>query len=295
MGASSSATVGERVIPPFEATHIPDLGNLWLGPLSSAVYLSRLKEKGITHIVTVGDFPGLPKLRQLKRFIIPVDDWPSSNLLSELKDVIPFIKAGLAKGGVLVHCAAGVSRSASIVILTLMHEKHIPAETAIKIVQGYRSVVWPNDGFRRQIALFEEKFNYIPPTEPLDKSLWLPSREEQLGRFERAPKLSTNTPKKSHVCDACGQIFDLEDSLYRHVLEAHPRTLGSEAGQEQPPQSEKAESGPQASSTGDAEQLPQPATVSKGDAEPTPPQQVPTMMLDQISKGDAEPSNAVTA
>jgi len=60
---------------------------------------------------------------------------------------IAFIKDGLKKGGVLVHCFAGVSRSATIVIAYLMQEKEMNMEHAFSFASRARPIIFPNMGF----------------------------------------------------------------------------------------------------------------------------------------------------
>lgn len=69
-----------------------------------------------THVLTVMEDPGLPfPPTLLSRLTIPVEDTPSANLLDRLPEGIEFIRSALAGNGVLfVHCAAGVSRSATV-------------------------------------------------------------------------------------------------------------------------------------------------------------------------------------
>jgi dual specificity phosphatase 12 len=52
--------------------------------------------------------------------VISVADTSNSSLIRHFPAAISFIKEGIARGGVLVHCFAGVSRSSSCVIAFLM-------------------------------------------------------------------------------------------------------------------------------------------------------------------------------
>jgi protein-tyrosine phosphatase len=54
-----------------------------------------------------------------------------------------------------VHCFAGVSRSATIVIAYLMQELGKGMLEAMKFVKRRRPVVSPNFGFQRQLMDFE--------------------------------------------------------------------------------------------------------------------------------------------
>ena len=55
----------------------------------------------------------------------------------------------------LVHCGAGVSRSAALVIAYLMRRFTWPAERARQHARARRSLVNPNQGFWRQLCAFE--------------------------------------------------------------------------------------------------------------------------------------------
>ena len=53
----------------------------------------------------------------------------------------------MSKGGVLVHCHAGVSRSATCVIAYLMQERDLAFEDAFSFASKRRPVIFPNMGF----------------------------------------------------------------------------------------------------------------------------------------------------
>lgn len=52
---------------------------------------------------------------------------------------------------VFVHCAAGVSRSASFVIAYLMKSKLMPYLDAYALVKCKRPIIKPNSGFVKQL------------------------------------------------------------------------------------------------------------------------------------------------
>jgi dual specificity phosphatase 12 len=98
---------------------------LYLGNLQAAQDLQLLKREGITHILQVagGIKPMFPK--DFKYKVIDVADQSSINLIRHFPACISFIREGLARGGILVHCYAGVSRSSSMVIAYLMQDKNM--------------------------------------------------------------------------------------------------------------------------------------------------------------------------
>ena len=133
------------------------LEGLYLGDLQAASYKELLLKFGITHILTVAKDhpPQFPSTFVYK--VVPVHDMPYTNLQRRFPDCITFIKSALAKGGrVLVHCFAGVSRSATIVIAYLMQEHNLTMHAAFKFVKSKRAFINPNEGFREQLVQFQK-------------------------------------------------------------------------------------------------------------------------------------------
>ena len=115
---------------------------------SEASYL--LKRHGITHILSVGSglYPRFPKKFTYK-WVSELDS-PNANLRQHFSSCHEFINNAFAAGGrILVHCYAGVSRSATIVISWLMKEREMNFSSALSHVTSRRWFINPNPGFRR--------------------------------------------------------------------------------------------------------------------------------------------------
>lgn len=81
---------------------------------------------------------------------------PYVNIMKHFPTAIQFMKEAISSGGtVLVHCYAGISRSASCVIAYLMQESNMPFFEAMSYVRKRRHIVFPNFGFQRQLMDFE--------------------------------------------------------------------------------------------------------------------------------------------
>jgi len=79
-------------------------------------------------------------------------DLPDTDIVSHFDECFAFIDTARDTGGrVLVHCMAGVSRSASIVIGYLMKVKDMDFVTAFNHVKAKRPTIRPNDGFMHQL------------------------------------------------------------------------------------------------------------------------------------------------
>ena len=114
-----------------------------------------LKALGITNILVVGS--GLD-VNYPKDFIykkIEIDDFYSENIGKYFDDTYKFIDEAI--GNVFVHCAAGISRSASVVIAYFMKKEGKTYEQAFDFVKERRNCVNPNEGFVNQLMKYEKK------------------------------------------------------------------------------------------------------------------------------------------
>lgn len=71
---------------------------------------------------------------------------------------LPFLFSDSVKnvdGRILVHCQAGISRSATICLAYLMMTKRVRLEEAFEFVKQRRSIISPNFSFMGQLLQFE--------------------------------------------------------------------------------------------------------------------------------------------
>ena len=98
--------------------------------------------------------------------IIELDDNEKTNIFQYFHDSILFIENS---DKVFVHCFAGVSRSATLVIAYFMWKKRISFKESLNFVNKYRSI-GPNAGFRLQLIILEKKLKEAEYN--LDKINW---------------------------------------------------------------------------------------------------------------------------
>ncbi|XP_064603182.1 dual specificity protein phosphatase 2-like [Liolophura sinensis] len=153
------------------AKHVEETGPaevmsyLYLGDSRHAAQKSVLKNLGVTAIVNVSKtlvnhFP-----EDFVYKTIPVDDKTDTELAPWFNETISFIDEQRERGGkVLVHCQAGVSRSATICMAYIMYKRKCPMDEAFDRIHKQRGVVSPNLSFMRQLQTFEQKLDLVEPS-----------------------------------------------------------------------------------------------------------------------------------
>ncbi len=87
---------------------------------------------------------------------VPLYDDGDANISKYFGVISAFIGSAIGKGcNVLVHCQAGISRSATAVIAYLMQSEEISYVEALDDVRSKRPIVSPNLGFSEQLRNFE--------------------------------------------------------------------------------------------------------------------------------------------
>ncbi len=137
---------------------------IYLGDYTSANDIPKLKEEGITKILTVMDYDDGenekydPNVFTHLKFNVCDDEY--QNIIQYFGECLLFIEDNKK---ILVHCWAGASRSATIIIAYIMWKNQLGLTEAIKIIEQKRPIINPNYGFVRQLEMFEKllkKNNY---------------------------------------------------------------------------------------------------------------------------------------
>jgi len=94
---------------------------------------------------------------------INILDLPDEPISSYFEEVFQWMEEAIDKNGnVLVHCNAGISRSASFIIGYLMVTQKISYKEAFNLLQSKRSCISPNRGFIRQLKILEKEQSCNP-------------------------------------------------------------------------------------------------------------------------------------
>ncbi|CAD8175336.1 unnamed protein product [Paramecium octaurelia] len=133
---------------------------LYLGNSNHANNLKALNLLGITHVVNCArEIPNYfsdvlqENKKFLKYFQVPVLDLEEEPISDHFDEAYIFINEALSNqhNKVLVHCAQGKSRSATIVIMFLMRNKQWTFDYTYEYAKKRRETVSINDGFHFQL------------------------------------------------------------------------------------------------------------------------------------------------
>ncbi|XP_036438147.1 dual specificity protein phosphatase 10 [Colossoma macropomum] len=170
-GQDAGAAVGLSGALPHSLPSTPDIENaeltpilpfLFLGNERDAQDLDQMQRMNIGYILNVTTHLPLYHydlgLFNYKR--LPATDSNKQNLRQYFEEAFEFIEEAHQAGkGLLIHCQAGVSRSATIVIAYLMKHTWMTMTDAYKFVKTRRPIISPNLNFMGQLLEFEEDLN----------------------------------------------------------------------------------------------------------------------------------------
>ncbi|CAG2170504.1 unnamed protein product [Oppiella nova] len=131
------------------------LDYLYISSARCITYANINKYK-ITHIINATIEVPIIHLNGIKTIRIPVNDKIDEDIARYFDDVSDFIYDVSNSGGrVLIHCMAGISRSAAFLIAYLMKYLRMSLKDAYNLLHKKRPIVRPNGSFFRQLIDFE--------------------------------------------------------------------------------------------------------------------------------------------
>ncbi|KAI7998383.1 Dual specificity protein phosphatase 12 [Camellia lanceoleosa] len=170
---------------------------------------------------------------------VPLRDTENENLLDYLDVCLDFIDKSRKEGSVLVHCFAGVSRSAAIITAYLMRTELVSKEDALESLQKSCEFVCPNDGFLEQLKMFEEMDFKVDHASPIYKRFRLKVLGDSYNHGERIdtskfgadPGLPTEESSSdvgtsgnsgrvstaAYRCKKCRRVVALQENIVDHV------------------------------------------------------------------------------
>ena len=134
---------------------------LWLGDANDAKNGPELRRRGITHVLTVMSDCETPAVGPTGTWwCATIDDHPQANITKLLPSATQFVHESLLAGKrILVHCAAGISRSATVVAATLIRFGKYNVADALQRIRRARPFINPNPGFMTQLHQFASVYS----------------------------------------------------------------------------------------------------------------------------------------
>ena len=139
------------------------LGGLYLGNSDGAEDLCSFLTLKIKSVIccAAGFDLHYPKEYIENHYKISAEDSEDYDIKQHFEKAIEFIDNNRKIGSVYVHCLAGISRSATIVIAYLMKNGKMNFCEAAKYVQSQRSCIYPNFGFCKQLIEYEKELDLL--------------------------------------------------------------------------------------------------------------------------------------
>ncbi|XP_078507112.1 dual specificity protein phosphatase 8-like [Lissotriton helveticus] len=196
---STSAVSITRVLP-----------HLYLGSQSDALDQEVITRNGITHLLNISCSCPKPNFVPDSHFLrIPINDSYSDKILPWLQPATEFIdKAELVNGKVLVHCLAGISRSAAIAIAYVMSTMGLPLDDAYRFVKEKRPNISPNFNFLGQLLEHEMSLASCPSQHPPR-----PSHTDRMVDRRRSTHCCAQEPCTAQNQPCPGTCSAIQDSL----------------------------------------------------------------------------------
>ncbi|KAL4700950.1 dual specificity protein phosphatase 16 [Rhinopithecus roxellana] len=135
------------------------LPNLYLGCQRDVLNKELMQQNGIGYVLNASSTCPKPDFIPESHFLrVPVNDSFCEKILPWLDKSVDFIeKAKASNGCVLVHCLAGISRSATIAIAYIMKRMDMSLDEAYRFVKEKRPTISPNFNFLGQLLDYEKK------------------------------------------------------------------------------------------------------------------------------------------
>ncbi|GAX75987.1 hypothetical protein CEUSTIGMA_g3430.t1 [Chlamydomonas eustigma] len=163
-----TTSVKASSIKRYPSQIIPNV--LYLGDWSHAEAVQDLNDLNVKRVITIHNHPENLKLPgKFKQLRLELPDVESADISQYFNQVYEFVEEGRAQAeGVLVHCGAGVSRSATLAMMYLMRKNRWSAAKARTEVTERRSLVCINDGFWRALCALEGPLGVIERSDVTD-------------------------------------------------------------------------------------------------------------------------------
>ncbi|XP_068702765.1 dual specificity protein phosphatase 14-like [Montipora foliosa] len=147
---------------------------LYIGGLAAAKMEDSLTKKGITCVINAATESPEINYESIRTTRIKLEDNPTCKIGVHFDLVADKIdRVQRERGKVLVHCIAGVSRSATLVLAYLMKHQKMKLIDAHAYVKKRRPLIRPNAGFWKDLVDYERKLFHKNSVDMVESKLGL--------------------------------------------------------------------------------------------------------------------------
>ncbi|XP_077355896.1 dual specificity protein phosphatase 16 [Festucalex cinctus] len=174
--------------PPAASGPTRILPHLYLGCQRDVLNKEVMQRNAIAYVLNASNTCPKPDFIPDSHFLrVPVNDGFCDKILPWLDASLDFIEEAKASDAcVLVHCLAGISRSATIAIAYIMKRMDMSLDEAYRFVKEKRPSISPNFNFLGQLLDFEKKISREARRE-VPAGQWLPDQPESPAPPDRHP------------------------------------------------------------------------------------------------------------
>ncbi|KAM9299205.1 dual specificity protein phosphatase 8-like [Gastrophryne carolinensis] len=183
------------------------LPHLYLGSQNDVMDQEVMNQNGITHVLNVSYSCPKPVFISDNHFLrIPINDSYCEKILPWLSAAVEFIgKVELVNGKVLVHCLAGISRSAAVAIAYIMRSMGLSLDDAYRFVKEKRPTISPNFNFLGQLLEYEMSLANSPRTHTANP-VHSDTSTDKVSQDQPCDKKQTNMEQSNHITSASQEI-----------------------------------------------------------------------------------------
>jgi hypothetical protein len=224
--------------------------HVFLGAWQISEEWGTLKSHGIKAILTLEEQDRDPKVLQrykklgIRNLHIRVDDNPRVHIIDHFDATYDFIHSAVsAQQAILVHCQAGVSRSATVIIAYYLRRLYaisfkksventyimIDLERfllrgVVEMVKGSRACIKPNAGFVMQLILYELRLK-----KPYRQQVAMEAMEYGREIMEkRRNEMEESGANEDNYYEAEDREYTMEEYLDEIFRVSHPESRGLE-------------------------------------------------------------------
>lgn len=131
--------------------------NIYIGNYGDATNKGFLKSLGITHIVNCASEIENAFPQAFAYYNLYMNDNQEEFVSHLFNPVLLWIQEAVKKGRVLIHCAAGISRSATIIVAYLADKYNLPIPEALGFLRHKYRMANPNQNYFRQLLEWKQQ------------------------------------------------------------------------------------------------------------------------------------------